>query len=248
MPPCCPKCYHDYEQELAKLKDAEKSAFEVQSNLPQRLRNAKTQSGESESETKAKMPYQSQLDRQTLTISMRFLRSKTPVLTRILAECQLELKTRRAVMISSKNTQNIATTLRITSDPLQSIPTTTHTYRSRSERCLHRSYYEVLESLLRGRRRHARNKDVRTELDYYSEEYDEEREMEPRPVRVREATHVLRTGSLRAWRHRGRVVEFEEALNRDGSMVERESGQEAFRLKGRRRGAIEEIFYILHHW
>ncbi|GJY00421.1 hypothetical protein Tco_0357439 [Tanacetum coccineum] len=60
MPPCCPKCYHDYEQELAKLKDAEKSAFEVQSNLPQRLRNAKTQSGESESETKAKMPYQSQ--------------------------------------------------------------------------------------------------------------------------------------------------------------------------------------------
>ncbi|GJR48921.1 hypothetical protein Tco_1317024 [Tanacetum coccineum] len=68
MPPCCPKCYHDYEQELAKLKDAEKSAFEVQSNLPQRLRNAKTQSGESESETEAKMPYQSQLDRQTLTI------------------------------------------------------------------------------------------------------------------------------------------------------------------------------------
>ncbi|GJY11924.1 hypothetical protein Tco_0381233 [Tanacetum coccineum] len=78
MPPCCPKCYHDYEQELAKLKDAKKSAFEVQSNLPQRLRNAKTQSGESESETEAKMPYQSQLDRQTLTIAMRFLRSKTP--------------------------------------------------------------------------------------------------------------------------------------------------------------------------
>ncbi|GJZ52533.1 hypothetical protein Tco_0607048 [Tanacetum coccineum] len=56
-----------------------------------------------------------------------------------------------------------------------------------------------------------------------SEEYDEEREMEPRPVRVREATHVLRTGSLRARRHRGRVVEFEEAPNRDGSRVERES-------------------------
>ncbi|GJW32549.1 hypothetical protein Tco_0052581 [Tanacetum coccineum] len=56
-----------------------------------------------------------------------------------------------------------------------------------------------------------------------SEEYDEEREMEPRPVRVREATHVLRTGSPRARRHRGRVVEFEEAPNRDGSRVERES-------------------------
>ncbi|GKF87399.1 hypothetical protein Tco_0258276, partial [Tanacetum coccineum] len=77
--------------------------------------------------------------------------------------------------------------------------------------------YEVLESLLRGRRRHAHNKDIRTELDYYNEEYDEKREMEPRPVRVREATHVLRIGSPRARRHRGRVVEFEEALNRDGS-------------------------------
>ncbi|GKE81949.1 hypothetical protein Tco_1551949, partial [Tanacetum coccineum] len=70
-------------------------------------------------------------------------------------------------------------------------------------------YYEVFEYLLRGRRRHARNKDVRTKLDYYSEEYDEEREI--RPVRVREATHVLRTGSPHARRHRGRVVEFEEA-------------------------------------
>ncbi|GJR17830.1 hypothetical protein Tco_0966357 [Tanacetum coccineum] len=168
MPPCCPKCYHDYEQELAKLKDAEKSAFEVQSNLPQRLRNAKTQSGESESETEAKMPYQSQLDRQTLTIAMRFLRSKTPeqraavdldthYTQEYLAEC-VGTETRRAVIYQSS---------------------------------LHRSYYEVLEYLLRGRRRHARNKDIRTELDYYSEEYNEKREMEPRPVRVREATDVL---------------------------------------------------------
>ncbi|GJV59986.1 hypothetical protein Tco_1466086 [Tanacetum coccineum] len=56
--------------------------------------------------------------------------------------------------------------------------------------------YEVLGSLLRDRRRHVCNEDVRTELDYYSEEYDEEREMEPRPTR---------------------------ALNRDESRVERES-------------------------
>ncbi|GJR06359.1 hypothetical protein Tco_0529343 [Tanacetum coccineum] len=61
--------------------------------------------------------------------------------------------------------------------------------------------YEVLESLLRDRRRQVRNEDIRSELDYYSEEYDEEREMEPR----------------------GRVVEFEEAPNRDGNRVERES-------------------------
>ncbi|GJZ99830.1 hypothetical protein Tco_0672381 [Tanacetum coccineum] len=180
MPPCCPKCYHDYEQELAKLKDAEKSAFEVQSNLPQRLRNAKTQSGESESETEAKMPYQSQLDRQTLTIAMRFLRSKTP-------------EQRAAVDLDTHYTQEYLA------------------------ECVELKQEE------QGRRRHARNKDVRTELDYYSEEYNEEREMEPRPVRVREATHVLRTRSPRARRHRGRVVEFEEAPNRDGSRVERES-------------------------
>ncbi|GJV49422.1 hypothetical protein Tco_1439634, partial [Tanacetum coccineum] len=38
--------------------------------------------------------------------------------------------------------------------------------------------YEVLESFLRDRRRQVCNKDLRTELDYYSEEYDEERERE----------------------------------------------------------------------
>ncbi|GJU65429.1 hypothetical protein Tco_1247264 [Tanacetum coccineum] len=81
---------------------------------------------------------------------------------------------------------------------------------------------EVLESLLRDHRRHVRNEDLRTELDYYSKEYDEEREMEPKLVRVREATHVLRTRSPYVRRHKGRVVEFEEALNKDGSKAERE--------------------------
>nr|GEY55723.1 reverse transcriptase domain-containing protein [Tanacetum cinerariifolium] len=83
--------------------------------------------------------------------------------------------------------------------------------------------YKVLESLLRDRRRQVRNEDLRTKFDYYSEEYDEEREMEPRPTRVREATLALRTGSPPVRKHRGRVVEFEEAPNRDGSMVEMES-------------------------
>ncbi|GJV31827.1 reverse transcriptase domain-containing protein [Tanacetum coccineum] len=40
--------------------------------------------------------------------------------------------------------------------------------------------YEVLESLLRDHRRHARNKDLCAELDYYNKQYDEEREMKPR--------------------------------------------------------------------
>ncbi|GJU47383.1 hypothetical protein Tco_1204649 [Tanacetum coccineum] len=58
--------------------------------------------------------------------------------------------------------------------------------------------YEVLESLLKGRRKKMSNEDLCTKLDYYSEEYDEEMEMEPRPTRVREATPVLRTGSSHA--------------------------------------------------
>ncbi|GJY66781.1 hypothetical protein Tco_0469019 [Tanacetum coccineum] len=48
--------------------------------------------------------------------------------------------------------------------------------------------YEVLESLLKDHRRHVRNENLHTESEYYSEEYDEDKEMEPRPVRVREAT------------------------------------------------------------
>ncbi|GJZ05133.1 hypothetical protein Tco_0538408 [Tanacetum coccineum] len=53
--------------------------------------------------------------------------------------------------------------------------------------------YEILESLLRERRKHIRNKDLRTELEYFSEDYDEETEMEPRPICIRETTPVLHT-------------------------------------------------------
>ncbi|KAI3805500.1 hypothetical protein L1987_27933 [Smallanthus sonchifolius] len=45
-PPCCPKCFHDYELEL------EKSSAEGKSDLPQWLQNAKAQRGETESERK----------------------------------------------------------------------------------------------------------------------------------------------------------------------------------------------------
>ncbi|GKF16327.1 hypothetical protein Tco_0061245, partial [Tanacetum coccineum] len=47
------------------------------------------------------------------------------------------------------------------------------------------------------------------------------------PARVRETNLVLQTGSPRARRQRERVLEFKDALNRDGSRVERE-------FKGRR--------------
>ncbi|GKA63269.1 hypothetical protein Tco_0762875 [Tanacetum coccineum] len=83
--------------------------------------------------------------------------------------------------------------------------------------------YEVLESLLRERRRHMCNKDLHTKLEYFSEEYDKEREMEPRPVRVRETTPICHTESSRVQRQKKRVVEFEDAPNRDGIRVERKS-------------------------
>ncbi|GJS70154.1 hypothetical protein Tco_0702995 [Tanacetum coccineum] len=65
------------------------------------------------------------------------------------------------------------------------------------------------------------NKDLRTEVEYFSDGYDEEREMEPRHAHVRETTSFLRTRSSRARRQRERVVEFEDTPNMEGSTVER---------------------------
>ncbi|GKC54015.1 hypothetical protein Tco_1076760 [Tanacetum coccineum] len=81
--------------------------------------------------------------------------------------------------------------------------------------------YKILESLLRDWRRQIRNEDLRTKLEYFSEDYDEEREMEPRPGRTREVTPPLRTRSPRVRRQRERVVGFEEAPNREGSRTGR---------------------------
>nr|GEV54359.1 hypothetical protein [Tanacetum cinerariifolium] len=81
--------------------------------------------------------------------------------------------------------------------------------------------YEILESLLRDRRRQIRNENLRTKLEYFSEDYDEKREMEPRPERTREVTSPLRTRSPRVHRQRKKVVGFEEASNREGSRTGR---------------------------
>ncbi|GKA53702.1 hypothetical protein Tco_0747017 [Tanacetum coccineum] len=81
--------------------------------------------------------------------------------------------------------------------------------------------YKTLESLLKDRRRKMRNNDLRTELEYFSEDYDEEREMEPRPELVRAATPPLQEASPRVRKRRERVVGFEETKNRGESMVER---------------------------
>ncbi|GJZ55128.1 hypothetical protein Tco_0610321 [Tanacetum coccineum] len=77
--------------------------------------------------------------------------------------------------------------------------------------------YEILESLLRERRRQIRNEDLRTELEYFSEDYDEEREMEPRPEPRKEVTPTLRLRSHRVRRQRERVMRFEDAPNREGN-------------------------------
>ncbi|GKE52988.1 hypothetical protein Tco_1488144, partial [Tanacetum coccineum] len=83
--------------------------------------------------------------------------------------------------------------------------------------------YETLESLLRDRRRQMHNNNLRTKLEYFSEDYDKEREMEPRPEPVRAATPPLRAASPIVHRRRERVVGFEETQNIGESRVERNS-------------------------
>nr|XP_043629329.1 protein SUPPRESSOR OF MAX2 1-like [Erigeron canadensis] len=66
MPPCCPKCFNEYEQELVKLNELEKSCVEAKSNLPQWLQDAKAQCGESESDSDTSMPNHSRVNDQQL--------------------------------------------------------------------------------------------------------------------------------------------------------------------------------------
>ncbi|GKC99657.1 hypothetical protein Tco_1169932 [Tanacetum coccineum] len=75
--------------------------------------------------------------------------------------------------------------------------------------------YEALESLLKDQRRQMRNNDLRTELEYFNEDYDEERAMEPRPEPTRAATPPLRI------RRGERTVGFDGAQSRGESRVER---------------------------
>ncbi|GJV28027.1 reverse transcriptase domain-containing protein [Tanacetum coccineum] len=81
--------------------------------------------------------------------------------------------------------------------------------------------YKALESLLRDRRRQMRNNDLRTKLEYFNKDYDEEQEMEPRPEPTRAATSPLRVESPRVRRRGERIVRFEGAQSRGESRVER---------------------------
>nr|GEX35487.1 hypothetical protein [Tanacetum cinerariifolium]GEX35488.1 hypothetical protein [Tanacetum cinerariifolium] len=81
--------------------------------------------------------------------------------------------------------------------------------------------YEILESLLRDRRRQIRNEDFQIELEYFSEDYDEEHEMEPRSERTRKVTPLLHTRSPRVRRQRKRVVGFKKAPNKEESRTGR---------------------------
>nr|GEX26566.1 hypothetical protein [Tanacetum cinerariifolium] len=84
--------------------------------------------------------------------------------------------------------------------------------------------YKALESLLRDQRRQMRNTDLRTELEYFSKDYDKEREMELRPDSTRAASLPLRVTSLRIRRRRERTVGFKGAQSKGESMVKRNTG------------------------
>nr|GEU60330.1 reverse transcriptase domain-containing protein [Tanacetum cinerariifolium] len=66
-----------------------------------------------------------------------------------------------------------------------------------------------------------RNNDLQIKLEYFSEDYDEEREMKPRPRPARAVTPPLQAASPRVCRRRERVVGFEETQNRLESRVKR---------------------------
>lgn len=90
--------------------------------------------------------------------------------------------------------------------------------------------YEELESLPRARRRQVRNTEMRRELEYSSDEYDEEIEMEPRPSTSRANHPVLRTGSPASRKTNGRNVGFDGVpertpTRRDGTIVEGSNGR-----------------------
>nr|GEU33265.1 hypothetical protein [Tanacetum cinerariifolium] len=71
-----------------------------------------------------------------------------------------------------------------------------------------------------------------TRAEYFSEDYDEEREMEPRPERTREVTPPLRTRSPRVHIQCKRaVVGFEEALNRKGGRTRRNTEVHSIKQK-----------------
>nr|GEX80226.1 reverse transcriptase domain-containing protein [Tanacetum cinerariifolium] len=74
-----------------------------------------------------------------------------------------------------------------------------------------------MEGSRRGRNAEDTYEDLRTELEYFSEDYDEEQEMEPRPEPNREAALTLRPRSLVVRRQRESVVGFKEAPNMEGS-------------------------------
>ncbi|GKE59998.1 hypothetical protein Tco_1510365 [Tanacetum coccineum] len=81
--------------------------------------------------------------------------------------------------------------------------------------------YEALESLFRDQHRQMCNNDLRIELEYINEDYNEEQEMKPRPKPTRAATPPLRVASPRPCRRGERTVGFECYQSRGESRVER---------------------------
>ncbi|GKA72448.1 hypothetical protein Tco_0778664 [Tanacetum coccineum] len=85
-----------------------------------------------------------------------------------------------------------------------------------------------------------RNEDLRTKLEYFSKDYDEEREMEPRPRPTKETTPPLRLRSPGVHGQQERVIEFEEAPNREGSRTGRNAeGSRPLKIETRENGNRE---------
>nr|GEZ09408.1 hypothetical protein [Tanacetum cinerariifolium] len=101
--------------------------------------------------------------------------------------------------------------------------------------------YEILESLLRERQMQIRNKDICTELKYFSEEYNKERVMELRLEQNKETTLPLHMRSPRVRRKIEWMVGFEEAPNKEVGRIKRNvKGSGPSELRARENGSQGE--------
>ncbi|GJS25413.1 hypothetical protein Tco_0454045 [Tanacetum coccineum] len=89
--------------------------------------------------------------------------------------------------------------------------------------------FKTLESLMKDYRRQAQDEGFQRELEYSSEEYDEEIEAKPRPPTDRQARLALWIGSPVTRRTSERIVGFEgiseRAPNDNGRLVEKRRGE-----------------------
>ncbi|GJR96098.1 hypothetical protein Tco_0268272 [Tanacetum coccineum] len=133
-------------------------------------------------EKKLMIDYESEMPYQLLKFIIKQLKNLLDAVRITAAQVYVNTALMKLVLLISRSelpsiTASTFTTRSPNNTPLTNrASTSANPYRMISPTFV-KANYKVLESLLRDRRRQVHNKDLRTELDYYSEEYDEDRKM-----------------------------------------------------------------------